>query len=255
MPAKQVLQAVPAGAVAEPRPLGPVAAPPPADARAEEVEYPSSDGLPMADNTYQMKAMADMFHMLREHFRARDDVFVAGDLLVYYEPGNARVSVAPDVMVVRGVPAGDRLSYKTWEEGKVPDWVMEVASDGTMEQDSRRKPGTYAGMGVPEYWQFDPRGGLLPRRLRGRRLRGRRYEDLPAERRAGEGIAIASPVLGLRVECEGGRLRFWDPVGREYLRSPAEAEQARRKETQARRKAEDRVKELEALLKSLEVRR
>ena len=66
-------------------------------------------------------------------------MYVSGDLLIYYEEGNPRVSVAPDVFVVFGVEDRMRMNYKVWEEGKGPDFVLEVASPRTWREDVGRK--------------------------------------------------------------------------------------------------------------------
>ena len=61
------------------------------------VEYPSSDGKPLAENDAQLAAILYAVGALRVYFAGRSDVYVSGDLLIYYEEGNPRVSVAPDV--------------------------------------------------------------------------------------------------------------------------------------------------------------
>ena len=63
------------------------------------IEYPSGDGKPMAENDAQLAAILYGVGALRVHFEARQDVYVSGDLLMYYEEGNPRESVAPDVFV------------------------------------------------------------------------------------------------------------------------------------------------------------
>ena len=129
---------------------------------AVEVEYPSSDGKPLAENDAQLAAIVYGITVLRTRYAGRDDVYVSGDLLLYYEEGNPRVSVAPDVFVVFGVEDRMRMNYKVWEEGKGPDFVLEVASPGTWRkrEDVGRKREVYAGLGVREYWLYDPMGGL-----------------------------------------------------------------------------------------------
>ena len=254
MPVKNVQQALPDTVVVEPpppvRPPVPGGLPPPrereralAEVVTDEVDYPSWDGLPMADNTDQAEAMTMAFTMLEEHFRDRPNVFVACDLLVYYRRHHNKVRVAPDVMVVLGAERKWRGSYKLWEEPKPPDWVLEVASEGTAGRDLKLKPAVYARIGVPEYWQYDPTGGLLEPRLTGQRLAGGRYEDLPRQAVRGAEIAIGSAALGLRLEFDGQRLRFWDGERGQYLRTSAEQAQAAREEAQARREAEQVARE------------
>ena len=70
---------------------------------AAPIEYPSADGQPMAENDAQRSAIMYGISALSRHFKNRRDVYVSGDLLIYYEEGNPRVSIAPDVFVVFGV--------------------------------------------------------------------------------------------------------------------------------------------------------
>ena len=76
---------------------------------------------------------------LRDYFRQRPDVYVSGNLLIYYEEGNKDASVAPDVFVVIGVPNHPRPTYRVWEEGKVPDFVLEITSRHTRDEDEGPK--------------------------------------------------------------------------------------------------------------------
>ena len=93
------------------------------------IEYPDDDGLPMADNTRQLRWIVVLYDNLCALFRQNADVFVAGNHLWYPEEGHPEVRNAPDVMVVFGRPKGDRGSYRQWEEGGVPVTVaVEILS-------------------------------------------------------------------------------------------------------------------------------
>ena len=227
-----------------------------------DIDYPDYDGLPMADNTDQAYEMTSAYHTLLDFFLERNDVFVATNLLVYYREGDNQARITPDVMVAVGRPQGYRGSYKVWEEGQhPPDWVLEVASEESVEMDVLQKPGTYAGIGVREFWQYDPTGGLLNPRLQGWRLSGLRYTELPHIPVAGAEVAIDSEALGVRLEFDGDRLRFWNPTDERYLLTPWEAERARRESDRlvqalkARAEAaEHRVQVLEALIADLPTR-
>ncbi len=121
------------------------------------IDYPSSDGKPVAESDFQFTPLAYARDSLRLHFRDRSDVYVAGNLLIYYEEGNPKARVAPDVFVVLGVPNRDRSSYFLWEERKAPDFVLEVTSRSTLREDQGRKRALYRRLGITEYWQFhDP---------------------------------------------------------------------------------------------------
>ena len=189
---------------------------------AEGLLYPSSDGLPLAENEWQLRAIHDAFGILKIRYRDRPDVYVSGDLLIYYEKGNPRRSVAPDVFVVFGAAKRRRDVYKLWEEPKAPDLVLEVASKSTWREDLGRKRALYAALGVREYWLFDPRDEFFDPTLRCLVLRDGVYRELPAAVDNGA-RTIRSGVLGLDLRAEGGALRFWDPVAREFLKSHAEA--------------------------------
>lgn len=97
--------------------------------------------------------------------RYMDDpnAFIGFNLLLDYRENKRRDRVAPDVFVVFGVPRKARSSYKVREEGKVPDFVLEVDSKGTYRKDVGSKKVTYERMGVREYCVFDPAGGCTGR--------------------------------------------------------------------------------------------
>ena len=170
------------------------------------------------------------------YYSAHADVYVSGDLLIYYEEGNPRVSVAPDTFVVFGVEDRLRMNYKVWEEGRGPDFVLEVASPSTWREDVGRKRSVYARLGVREYFLFDPTGEHLTPRLQGFRLVDRAYERLPAMESIDRTLTLPSEVLGLELRTKAGaRMRFHDPATGEDLLSHAETHAARREEAAARR--------------------
>ena len=239
----------------------------PAD--ADDVFYPSSDGKPMAENMWQAEAIMNAAGDLKV---ALPDALVAADILVYPVRGNPHISIAPDVLVVFGLATHKRMHYRVWVEGKPPDWVLEVASPSTEEKDRLEKGHRYAGMGVPEYWMFDPRGDTYKDdtpRLVGLELVGGEYQPLDSRLVAGERV-IRSEVLGLDVLVDDELLRFRDPATGQDVRhrqediaaaerAEASAERAKtwaeRAEAQARQEAADRkaaearVAELEAALR------
>ena len=217
--------------------------PPPAT-----IDYPDSDGKPMAENDAQLAAILYAIGALRVYYGARADVYVSGDLLIYYEEGNPRVSVAPDAFVAFGVEDRVRMSYKVWEEGKGPDFVLEVASRSTWREDVETKPAVYARLGVREYFLYDPTGEHLSPRLRGYRLVGGEYEGEPVVESIDRTLALRSETLGLELRAKGGEVRFRDPATGQDLLSHREEHAARAREAAARCAAEARAAELEALL-------
>ena len=232
---------------------------------SETIDYPSSDGLPMAESEFQFWPILYAGSALAHHYRARDDVYVVGNLLLYYEkamPGQAARSVSPDLMVVIGAPKHLRPSYLLWEEPKAPDFVLEMASRSTHRSDRQDKPAVYARIGVSEYWLYDPVGEYLEPRLQGLRLQGDRYEPIPVAVRENGVLSGLSEALGLELRLyPGDRFRFHDPVSGQDLRSLDEAEArleqadaAWQRETRAREEAEAARQALEARLRDLQRR-
>ena len=180
---------------------------PPADA---DVFYPESDGKPMAETPIHQDAMIELIHGLRDQFADDPEVYVSGNMFLYFVEGNPRRNVSPDVMVVRGVDKNrHRPTYKTWEEGgKAPDLVVEVTSKSTRREDLRTKLELYRDeLKVREYFLFDPLGEYLKPRFRGFRLVGDDYEPIPIEDEQ-----MASEVLGLDLRAVGETVRLVDPA-------------------------------------------
>lgn len=122
-----------------------------------EIEYPSSDGQPMAENTLQFEWIVALKGSLDRVFRDDPNVFVAGDLLWYPEQGNNKLRTAPDAMVVLGRPKGYRGSYMQWLEANIaPQVVFEVLSPGNRAGEMTRKYEFYNKYGVQEYYLIDP---------------------------------------------------------------------------------------------------
>ena len=220
------------------------------------VDYPSSDGKPVAESDFQFTPLRYAVDALRAHFQNRADVYVAGNMFLYYEEGNPRAAVAPDVFAVVGAPNHDRWSYKLWEEPKAPDFVLEITSRSTRYEDQGPKREVYASLGVGEYWQYDPTGDYLEPPLQGFRLSGRGYEPFPAVALLHGGVTMYSEALGLDLRIEWEAFRFHDPATARNLLDYQEAEQARQglqarldEEAAACRDAETRVAELEARLR------
>ena len=212
------------------------------------LEYPSGDGKPMAENDAQLTAILYGVGALRVYYQGRRDVYVSGDLLMYYEEGDPTVSVAPDVFVVFGVEDRVRRHYLVWEEGKGPDFVLEVASKSTWREDLGPKRKVYARLGVKEYWLYDPTGEYLTPVLQGIRLAGSAYVRQLAVPSSDGALMLHSETLGLELHAKNGEMRFRDPATGQTLLSYSEADAARRKaesraerEAAARREAESRA--------------
>ena len=96
-----------------------------------------------------------------------------------------------------GVKRGNRSSFKVWEEGKAPGFVLEVASPSTAENDAEHKALEYASIGVREYWRLDPTGSLMSSPLEGYVACAGSYDAV--EPVAGAGAWLRSEELGLEL--------------------------------------------------------
>src|SRR3954454_8089806 len=92
----------------------------------QEAYYPSSDGKPMTETDVHRRNLNDTVETLEVRYAADPMTYVSGNLFIYYERGNRRRHVSPDVFLVRGVPKRERLNYLVWQEGRGPDLVIEL---------------------------------------------------------------------------------------------------------------------------------
>ncbi|MDJ1176539.1 Uma2 family endonuclease [Roseofilum capinflatum] len=175
-----------------------------------QIEYPESDGLPLADNTIQFRYITTIQGGLDALYADDPNVFIAGDLLWYPVEGDNQTRMAPDVMVALGRPKGDRRSYRQWEENNIaPQVVFEIASrSNTLKELEEKKLKFYNRYGVQEYYLFDPDRVKLKGWIR---------------QPQGELLPIASmqnwvsPLLKVRFELtEAGELQLYTPTGERF---------------------------------------
>jgi len=221
---------------------------------AREVYYPESDGRPMGETQAHAKVMIDLLNVLERRYASVPDVYVWGNMFLYYQQGNPKSCVAPDLFLVKGVDKHVRRTYKLWEERRVPSLVIEVTSKDTRNEDLDKKA-VYERLGVEEYLLFDPLGEYLRPQLQGYRLMAGRYEAMTLE---ADG-SLVSGTTGLRLAPEGQRLRLRDSITGEPLLWNEELAEAQRaaeeraeqearradQEKQARQSAEERIRWLE----------
>lgn len=213
---------------------------------AENLDYPTSDGRPMAETDLHRILMTVLIQTLEAYYASNPRVYVSGNLLIFYERGNRRRHVSPDVFVVKGIPKHPRDNYLLWQEGKGPDMVIELTSRTTREEDLETKYELYQErLEVKEYFLFDPREEYLDPALEGYRLRQGGYRLIrPVNGR------LPSQVLGLHLERAGTDLRLWNPATGVWVPTPAETlkqiEEARQHAEAARRRAEEGRQQAEA---------
>ncbi len=221
-----------------------------------DVAYPAT--VPeMGESWLHMEVRTATYVALRGRFAGRPGCFVGSDLNVYYRPRPQSAFVAPDVFVCFGADPGPwerAASYRLWDAGAPPPFVLEIASENTKHGDLEDKPHIYLEMGVSEYWRVDPTGGdFFAPMLQGDRLAGDAWA--PVEVTAvGDGLHGHSRVLGLDLHAEPGRLRLRDPKTGLWLPDYEETRHALDAEITARRAAQDRAECAEAEVAALRAR-
>jgi Uma2 family endonuclease len=193
-----------------------------------QVEYPESDGMPMGETDLHRDWMVRILDILRFRYRGQR-VYLASDLLVYYEEGEPARVVVPDNFVVKDCDPGRRRTFKIWEEGRVPNVAFEVTSRSSRWQDQVYKPQAYAQIGIQEYFLYDPTGDYLNPPLKGYRLTGTTYQPIVPDATGG----LYSEQLDVVLRLEGGDLVFHDGRTGVALLSEAEAADAKARAAQA----------------------
>ncbi len=194
------------------------------------IESPLEDFEPMQEGDKQRRNLSYTTEALRLWFEKAPDVYVSGNLFIRYEEDGAEKRISPDIFVVFGTSKEDRVSYTVWEEGgKIPDFVLEITSKGTVTKDRKENPLIYRDLGVKEYFQYDPSGEYLkPTALQGVRLENGKYVPIASSVLADNTLSLHSEVLGLDLHLFPDlSFRFYDSVSNQILRSHAEAEHAR----------------------------
>jgi Uma2 family endonuclease len=123
----------------------------------------TSDGEPM-ESWRHVRQMLLLIDSLSHAWRDRDDVFVGGNMFLYFSETQARNNDfrGPDFFAVTNTVRRERLAWVVWEEdGRVPDLVIELLSESTEHVDRGDKMRIYASLGVAEYFLFDPFTGVL----------------------------------------------------------------------------------------------
>jgi len=58
-------------------------------------DYPTTDGRPMAETDLHRDLMVDLIRTLQAYYQADEQVYVSGNLLVFYVPATAGVTCRP----------------------------------------------------------------------------------------------------------------------------------------------------------------
>ncbi|MGI8541905.1 MAG: Uma2 family endonuclease [Aridibacter sp.] len=212
------------------------------------VYYPEEREDDMGETSIHINLLADLLKILKLYFDDREDVFLSGNMNLYYEEGNSRRWFAPDLLIAFGVSNIDRASYLLWREGVFPQVVFEIASKRTWQNDVDEKLRLYEELGAEEYYVLDPKFEFLSAPLLAYRRQGENLIELKVANER-----ILSPRLGLEIVREGNTFRLFNPNTNEFLMTLQESERKRQLDSQMaeRKRREDEV-EIERLKAEIE---
>ena len=200
------------------------------------VIYPDDNGEPMSNNTDQFRLIVWIKENLELVFADDPNVFLASDLLWYPVEGNNKLSQAPDIMAVFGIPKGYRGSYQQWNEDNIaPQVAFEIWSPGNRLTPMMQKFQFYERYGVEEYYLYDPEKLEL---IGWQRVEGKLEQIEQMD-------GWVSPRLGVRFQLSETGLEMFGPSGEPFV-SFVELDRLRQQ-------AEARAEQAEMLLEQSEM--
>ncbi|MDB9529059.1 Uma2 family endonuclease [Oscillatoria sp. CS-180] len=203
----------------------------------EVVQCPPTDlwsDEPPLESDFHRDQISLLINILRELWGDRQDVYVSGNLTIYYNEQQikSRDFRGPDFFVVLGTENKLRKSWVVWgEDGRYPNLIVEILSSSTKKVDRGLKKELYQNtFRTPDYFLFDPDHADLE----GYHLLDGRYELIQVNERG----HLWSQQLELYLGVHEGVLRFFDTDG-QLVPTPAElVSQGRQRVEQERQRAE-----------------
>lgn len=216
-------------------------------------DLPCDDGQPLETARHRL-AMNLLIDSISHYWRDRNDVYVGGNMFIYYSSQQARNQDfrGPDFYAVFDVDGTvSRKSWVVWEEnGRYPDVIIELMSPSTARVDRNEKKQIYQRIfRTADYFVFDP---YDENSLQGWHLVGNEY--IPIEKQ--NNGWMWSESLGLWLGTWWGKilqeethwLRFYTPEKTLVL---LDHEEARQEAQQAKQEAETAKQETRELAEKL----
>ena len=222
---------------------------------AKTPKYPSDFQLPEPLKSQDEKMTASQHlsltggaHYLALHLGGPDTTIVGSDLYITRVPTGELPDMSgvpyPDLMVAFNVDPDAYLArngYVISEQGKPPDFVLEVASRSTGRRDTIDKRVIYAELGIPEYWRFDETGQYHGTRLAGDRLVDGQYVPIAIDELPYGSLQGHSIVLNVDLRWTDGQLGWYDPATGEHITTLSSVRAALASEREASVAAEARA--------------
>ncbi|MFN5955730.1 MAG: Uma2 family endonuclease [Dolichospermum sp.] len=200
-----------------------------------DVIFPPSDlysDEPTVETELHLEQIMLLIKCLKWLWKDRYDFYAAGNLTIYYSPNQKKSEYfrGPDFFVVLGTERKTRKSWVVWEEdGKYPNFILEILSPSTANTDKEYKKEIYQNtFRTPDYFWFDP----YTLEFAGFYLTNGKYQPLEPNEKG----HLWSEQLGLYLGINQGLLRYFTPAG-ELVPTPEEtaAEETRKTAIQAQR--------------------
>ncbi len=212
---------------------------------ADDFRLPDPPWRPDNMTLFKHLAATGSAHYLALFLGYPKTTLVTGDhYLVEYLIQNMAGSYYPDLMIAFNADIAafrQRNGYVISEQGKPPDFVLEIASPSTGDIDTGEKREAYAELGIPEYWRFDETGQSHGTRLAGDRLVNGRYEPIAITELPDGSLQGYSAVLNLYLRWENGELGWYDPATGQHIPTFNSEQAERLQEQDARLQAEARA--------------
>ena len=115
---------------------------------------------PPLESELHLRQIILLLNCLEWLWQDRNDFYAAGNLTIYYSQNQRRNEDfrGPDFFVVSDTERKTRKSWVIWEEdGKYPNFILEILSDSTANVDRNLKKKLYQNtFRTPNYFWFDP---------------------------------------------------------------------------------------------------
>ena len=194
-----------------------------------DVIFPPSDlysDEPPVESELHLEQIMLLIKCLKWLWKDRYDFYAAGDISIYYSPNQKKSEYfrGPDFFVVLETERKTRKSWVVWEEdGKYPNFILEILSPSTANTDREYKKELYQNtFRTPDYFWFDP----YTLEFAGFHLVDNKYQPLEPNEKG----HLWSEQLGLYLGIHQGLLRYFTPAG-ELVPTPEETAEAETKKT------------------------
>ena len=207
---------------------------------------------PPLESELHLRQIILLLNCLEWLWQDRNDFYAAGNLTIYYSQNQRRNEDfrGPEFFVVSDTERKTRKSWVIWEEeGKYPNFILEILSDSTANVDRNLKKKLYQNtFRTPNYFWFDP----YTLEFAGFNLVVGEYQPIESNNQG----HLWSQQLELYLGIHQGLLRFFTANG-ELVPTPEEQAESEREQKEYERElkeiAQQKAEKLAAKLRELNI--